>query len=521
MMKTSPENSRKIDFVKSDRNWRYALCILFVLLLFPIIWIGRYNAISADDYAYGVEVYHAWTKEHSIVKAVKTAFEVVGGRYENWQGTYSSVFFMSLNPLNFHSGAGCITPLLMLGMLCSSSVFFVRQVIKKVAGVEKQIKRTGNLVAMLYLVAFIQCIDSPVEGFFWYNGAVHYMLMHSLMLFFLGSLMMEKEACTRKQAFLFRMVQTLALCITGFLTGGGNYISALQCVELGVVFLTAEIFLKKIKIPQLLGMASLLSGFFISVTAPGNSVRQAASSGMGMLSSVINAFLLAAKDVKEWMNPLILIVAFLLIPSFCILLKNMKYRFQYPIVVTILCFCLYSSLYSPGLYGVGNVDSGRMRNVIQASFYLYLMVAEFYWLGYFYRKVNAEKSEWTTDLLTVVQIGKKYLWLYKTVLLLLFVGVIVLTGDKNTYTSMSAFRSLILGEAQTYYEESEERREIYLDSNVRVAEVEPYSVRPYVLFFTDIVSEDNANYWINENIAAYYQKEKVLLKCADGEEMEK
>ena len=59
--------------------------------------------------------------------------------------------------------------------------------------------------------------------------------------------------------------------------------------------------------------------------------------------------------------------------------------------------------------------------------------------------------------------------------------------------------------------EAQERLEIYYDDDIRVAEVKGFSVKPHVLFFNDIQAEDSSDYWINENVAGYYGKEKVIL----------
>ena len=58
----------------------------------------------------------------------------------------------------------------------------------------------------------------------------------------------------------------------------------------------------------------------------------------------------------------------------------------------------------------------------------------------------------------------------------------------------------------------QERLVLYEDENLTIVEVEAFSVRPKVLYFTDVVAEGDANYWINENIAQYYGKEKVVLR---------
>ncbi|MBD4629098.1 hypothetical protein GUG51_00005, partial [Xanthomonas citri pv. citri] len=42
----------------------------------------------------------------------------------------------------------------------------------------------------------------------------------------------------------------------------------------------------------------------------------------------------------------------------------------------------------------------------------------------------------------------------------------VFTADKNTYTSISALRSLYNGEAKAFYAEAMERHAIYIDENI-------------------------------------------------------
>ena len=66
---------------------------------------------------------------------------------------------------------------------------------------------------------------------------------------------------------------------------------------------------------------------------------------------------------------------------------------------------------------------------------------------------------------TVIAIGQKYVWLYRVVLLAGIVCVLLFTGDKNTYTSISALRSVAIGEAQAYYEENMDRQTIVHDDS--------------------------------------------------------
>ncbi|MBR5248849.1 MAG: hypothetical protein IKV27_07920 [Lachnospiraceae bacterium] len=45
------------------------------------------------------------------------------------------------------------------------------------------------------------------------------------------------------------------------------------------------------------------------------------------------------------------------------------------------------------------------------------------------------------------------------------------------------------------------------------AELKPFTVRPYLLFFDDI--KEDQFHWINKSMADYYGKEKVTLKEND------
>lgn len=496
--------------LKDSKKWEGILWILFVGLIIPILYIGRYNVISADDYAYGLEVHRNWIENHSLFQAIGTAFEVVANRYMTWQGTYTSVFFMSLNPLNFHNGAGWLIPLFMISMLCLSTGFFFKQSIACITGNKVRGGIVVRGIALLYLLMFIQSLTSPVEGFFWYNGAVHYILMHSFMLFYLGLFLKLQKGVREKMKTVAFLGQTLLLCILGVLIGGGNYISALQCMEVGIVIVAAGFLFKKLSIAQIVGFLTMAAGFVASVAAPGNALRQAGTNGMSVPSAIFSSFIMAVKDVKEWVNPLLIFFLLIIIPFLWQLAKEIPFDFRYPLIAAILCYCLYASLYAPCLYGVGNVDSGRMRNVIQASFYIYLLVGELYILGALQRRIYKSNKEWSKDMITVITIGQKYVWLYRIILLAGIVCVLVLTGDKNTYTSMSALRSVAIGEAQIYYEENLERQAIIAGEEQDIY-LEPLSVKPHVLYFADYVTKEDPNNWINRTAARYYNKNSIQL----------
>ena len=91
--------------------------------------------------------------------------------------------------------------------------------------------------------------------------------------------------------------------------------------------------------------------------------------------------------------------------------------------------------------------------------------------------------------------------------MLLVLAVWIFTADKNTYTSVSALRSLVKGDAEIYYTEAMERHALYVNETMPDVVVESFSVKPALFDFEDL-SEDEEN-WLNPAVAAYYHKNSV------------
>ena len=96
------------------------------------------------------------------------------------------------------------------------------------------------------------------------------------------------------------------------------------------------------------------------------------------------------------------------------------------------------------------------------------------------------------------------------VFLVLTLVVWVGTADKNTYTIVSALRSLVNGDAQTFYEEAMERHDSYVDETITDVIVKPYSARPALFDFEDL-GEDAGN-WLNLAVTQYYHKDSVRVE---------
>ena len=152
-----------------------------------------------------------------------------------------------------------------------------------------------------------------------------------------------------------------------------------------------------------------------------------------------------------------------------------------------------------------------MDNIIQMVYYLSLIMLTVYWFGWISHRdsdgAGGNKAasvgrqlgtflESTQNMMTVS-------------FLLLVMMVWVFTADKNTYTSISALRSLVIGDGKAYHTEAMQRHELYIDDSVRDVEVEPYSMKPALFDFEDL-SEDQW-YWLNTAVTTYYHKHSVRL----------
>ena len=189
----------------------------------------------------------------------------------------------------------------------------------------------------------------------------------------------------------------------------------------------------------------------------------------------------------------------MLLPVLWKLTRQSKQKFDHPVWVTIGAYCVFAAMFTPTLYALGMVGYSRIDNIIQMVYYLCLIIVTAYWLGYLnHREIDA--------LGLFLDKIKGRMTVVRYCLMLL---IWVLTADKNTYTSISALRSLVNGEAQTFYEEAMERHDIYIDEDIVDVEVKPYSARPALFSFDDLTTD--AGNWLNLAVTQYYHKAYVKL----------
>lgn len=492
--------ARLVSAVNGISMQKLAVCaaVLFVLSVIPLFLLGRYNVMCIDDYNYGMRVHDTWTETGSLWQSIQTAAAQTKEFFVQWQGTYVSCFLMAVCPMNFRYDVAFIVPVIMIGMFAISTFLFGRQILVKWLGSDGQ---RASFVMFLLLFMFYQIMEAPFEGIYWYNGATHYVLMESL-LFLMLTLVSGILWSEDKKEMLLRC---LPAALLGIIVGGGNLVTALQA-EILLFFLLVFAYLeKRVKtLYVLLPFLTFTAGFLCNILAPGNAERASLDTDVGYapVAAVILSFYYAVVFMIEWSNVFVILTWLALLPVLWQIGKKSEKSFAHPVWVTAGAFCILSAMFTPTLFAVGMVGLSRVDNIIQMVYYLALFLVTAYWFGWLGHRNGGQTAgsafgsflERTGNMMTAV-----------CVLLVLLVWV--LTADKNTYTGISALRSLMNGDAAVYYEEAMERHALYVDETVTEVVVEPFSVRPALFDFEDLTpDEDN---WLNLAVSDYYHKDSV------------
>jgi len=486
------------------RKWNsyVAVAAVFLILsLIPLLWLGRYNVMCIDDYDYGRRVHDVWQATGSLGASVEEAWRQSMDFYQEWQGTYVSCFLMGMCPMNFNYGIAWVVPILMIGMFASSSFVLGRHILIRWLGCEKE---GASLAMLLLLFVFYQVMEAPFEGIYWYNGSTHYVLMQSLWFFLLtlisGTIRAERKG---RAALCCGAAAVLAVIV-----GGGNLVTGLQAEILMALLVLYAFWQKKeriayVIIPFLTGSA----GFLVNILAPGNGRRGSMDmdEGYSAVKAIALSFYHTIVFAIRWTPVLVILLWLALLPLLWKLVKASERDFSHPVFVTAGAYCVISAMFTPTLFAVGMTGLSRVDNIIQMTYYLLVLLVTAYWLGYFSHRERREDGAAAFGLF-LERAGKRM----SVVCLFLLLTVWALTADKNTYTSISALRSVAKGEAQTFYQEAMERHRLYTDEDIVKVEITPYSARPALFDFDDL-SEDEGN-WLNLAVTRYYHKESIRCR---------
>lgn len=474
--------------------FRIALC-LFIVSLLPLLVISFYNFPSADDFSFTIDIYKS-LNSNGLAGLIVALFNNIKHFYFNWQGTFTAIAIMSLQPSLFDVNLYFITTFVLLGFFIWGTFSLCKTICCDYLHLDKYYYK---IIAILISTICIQGLPSLVQGFYWWNGAIYYTFFFSLSLLQISNILKYLKYDKRKN-FVLAFVLT-------FLVAGSNFVTVSNQVIMMTMFMIFLFVKKHPKRYQMLGIAILLyvvAAF--NLLAPGNSVRQSLNANMGFFPAIIASIKAFTTNVGSWCNfyTLVYIVAvvLLLYKSY----EKINFSFKYPFAVTIMICGVLSALYMPPLYAMSNIGAGRLVNIIYYSYIWGFIILIYYWVGYFRNTLFVNKQQLKLEKTLISTLFNKSFIL---LCLFLLANVMWVIGYRNNISSYTAFKSLMTGEASTYKKEMLERYDLYQDKDIKVVKLKPLTVKPKALFSSDVTT--NPDYWVNDAVRQYFDKKKVYI----------
>lgn len=488
----------------------------FLLLLVPLLRIAIYTVPWYDDYGYGNSVKNFLSLEYSLSSALQGAIYCVRTQWWAWQGTFSSIFFMATAPFVWNESYYFLGSLFLI-IILPLSVFVLAGVLLR--SVLKADMSYTLILQATVAAAVVVFIHSDRAGFYWYNSGVHYVGMHAFLLL-TAAAWIKILAGTGRIRTVLLLVWTLFGAVLG---GGANFVTALQGLVLLMSLAALGVLLRKRRTFLLLpSMAVYLYAFYINVSAPGNSKRQALFSGsgegvMGAASAVLSSFWEALRYLWRFTGLRTWAVVLLLLPIIWQMLKKTEFRFKYPALILLWSFCFYATGFTPSLYAMGHAGLGRTLNSVKITWQLLLFLNEVYWLGWLRQKTR-EKGR-LADLARKFRRRDKIregvpVCFYLLMGMLMF-GIFAADPYQAAhYSTFCAYWYVHTGEADAFHKEYLARVETIINGG-SVVEVTPYHFKPAPICVDDL-SADPSNE-ANQFMASWYGKEAIICKSADTE----
>ena len=473
------------------------LLLLEVISIIPLLMIAHYNHSSADDFYYGIKTAHVWSDTGSILGIIQAAFVNVKETYLNWQGSFSGIFSMTLQPSifgeNFYPvGTYIILATYLLGFMLLGKTLFTRFLGNS--------KKNCFLICFTLFVFSIQLAPFPRQSYYWFNGSVYYTFFHGIALI-LFALVLRIQGAEKKTKRVLLMVFSILLA---FIVGGSNYVAALQSALL-LFFFSIYLIASKKRNAVAVSVVSiaLILSLGISILAPGNAIRQSMiPDHPSMLKAILVSFFWTGVYIGKWSTLYLIGVFLVLTPLIVDSVRLSDLSFGKPWLVTILTILIISSSFAPPHYGLGELPE-RVLNILFYLFILLFSLNVFYYAGWFVKQqipiLSIEFLQW---------MSRKRIHYPMFFFIAGSICLLVAFVQEPDIAGKEAMQSLISGDAVQYDSEANARLNLYLDANIRDVVVKEYSVKPSLLYNDDIGTD--ANDWQNESVAKFYGKDRVV-----------
>lgn len=120
----------KKETVEKKDDWKWLFSVLLVVLFITwlmLAWSGKYVYPQGDDFEYGANSHLAWVHGKGVLGAFGGACKTVADAFGSWQGTFSSIFLMALQPGIWGEQYYHLTPAVLSGLLSAAVLSFSYQ----------------------------------------------------------------------------------------------------------------------------------------------------------------------------------------------------------------------------------------------------------------------------------------------------------------------------------------------------------------------------------------------------------
>lgn len=471
-----------------------------IMALAPMLLLGNYLHPAADDYVFGAPARRALLNTHSVVAAVSAAIEMVMQMHYTWQGTYSAIFLMGMEPGVFDMY--WLTPWVMLAALTASTIFLCRQLLKKVARADTY---EWMLVAALLLLMGTQLVTSPVEGFYWFNGSVYYTFFYAAMLALAGVALKWYEAKKWRS-----VVYGAAGLVMGVFVAGGNFATALVTALLslgGVVWLICKNKRGK-AVAAAVWWVAYMGCFLFSATAPGNAVRAATiTTNKPALEAIIAAIGSGLHGLVAGFSPLTIALLLVAAPVLWRLARRSQLSFARPWLFALITVALHCAFYAPTQYAMGNDGPERLQNLYWMNWCWVVMANLFYMFGAMMRKAE-RGSRLMCDVMNTTGHLREFVASRPQLANIAVTAVLMATVVQVPSAGRQALRFITSGKAAAYDNEMDLREKMLQGYGYSFV-FKPLTAQMTSSAVVDI--KPDAGHWINQAVCRYYCKKTVAL----------
>ena len=459
----------------AQKRWLRRFALLTGVLLLPVLVLAVFARPSADDFIYAART-HAVVQQYGLdlPRLLQAAWDTNVYYYENWQGLYVSGFTLAFQPAIFgnkYYGATLVCVLLPL-FFCLYGL--ARCVVLRLDPAQR---RLPWALALLLTFAFIEGMPAPVEGLYWFNGAMNYLPYFSLTVLNAGlafALCFADKLPTRRKFFY-----AAAGCVCSFVIGGGHQVAGLLNV-LVLLLAVALCAVHRRNFWQVPALAAAMAG-------------------------------LAAMEWIRWLDvPLLCLLALLVLPLLHLTRSAVlsDQVFRHPWLGAAVTFVLMWAMIFLPSYTMGGIGAGRLLNVVWMTFVQGLAATEFLLLGWLERVRGV--SLHGAEQFCRRQARRLPLLAAAMLLCMACIGSHTVKEGQDSYfaTSLEAAYELANGSARRYADALDAREALLNDAAQPDVSIRPLNddERPWLLFYTDVAP--GPDMW---GLTPYFGKQSVTI----------